>query len=405
MKQLLLIFFIATTLFGQLLIPNRNSRSWAVNLDGTTEYMSKSSPTKLDLNGDERITTATNRTFETTVGDWVAVGSASIDTSSAQKQAGAKSLKIITSGSWSGAQLPYSAFTALQQDANGIYEKYTLEFWVYNESADTVQAIIGDKSIKRNIPATTWTKFVYNFQTTANTINQSIQILFKTTGKTNYVDNVSLAKVYDAVFFIWCFSNSLTQQTVMTNQNDVNPNNPGYSFTNYASSPNLFWRFVLISTGGSSQYAFVYYLAPPNEIITLVAVTINRTGNMILYKDMVSMRTTSVSEVGNTNNTNAIRFGAEFDNGRKLSGQLGEVQITRFTDISQSNVNTTTLTQAYKLGIPKSWIGGGAEVVAHYKFRGASDGDMLQDISGNGNDLTGTNVSTTDQVKASYPSR
>ena len=162
-KIFLVILFLSFNLYGQSNIIKmfddkpKFQRGYAVDLDGTTEYMSKSSPTKLDLNGDERITTATNRTFETTVGDWVAVGSASIDTSSAQKQSGVKSLKIVTSGAWSGAELSYSAFTALQQDANGIYEKYTFEFWAYNESADTVQVVIGDKSIKRNIPATTWT--------------------------------------------------------------------------------------------------------------------------------------------------------------------------------------------------------------------------------------------------------
>src|SRR5574343_131203 len=156
----------------------------------------------LDLNSYERVYLSDDRTMSSN-GTWTVVGSATQDTSSAQKKSGTYLKKVVTSGEWSGGQLPYTSFVALKADANGIYEKYTSEVWVYNESADTVQIVVGDKSKKQNVAATTWTKVVYNYQITASTINQPIQILWKTTGKTNYADDVSLTKAWDVLANVW----------------------------------------------------------------------------------------------------------------------------------------------------------------------------------------------------------
>lgn len=62
-----------------LLLSRRQPRpAFAIDLNGSTEYMTRSSPNNLDLNGAERITNANNRGFETNIGDWVGNGNHSV---------------------------------------------------------------------------------------------------------------------------------------------------------------------------------------------------------------------------------------------------------------------------------------------------------------------------------------
>ena len=399
-KILFLLLLIALPLQAQSDLLKMEKKRFvggsATNLgtNNTTKYMSKTSPVNLDLNGTERITLAANRTFEDSLGMWIPVGSATITKDGTQKHAGSYSAKVVTSGAYSGMQLPYANFTALTQDTYGIYEKYTKELWVYLESADTVQVVIGDKSIKRNIAATTWTKFVFNFQITVNTINQNIQILFKTTGKTNYIDDVSLTKAWDIL--LNCFF-------LVTNTGNCNI--VGNSWTN--SSASLWYEYATNRVYGEAKdvnsvvkHPSLYLTAQTNW--SFASYRIDNTYKATLFLNGISNEVSISPTCGKINISGySIGKGAP----GYLSGQIGEIQIVRFTDISQSNVNASTLTSAYKLGIPRTWIGGGAQVVAHYQFRGSTNPQMLKDISNTGNDLTGTNVTTADQVRGTYPSK
>lgn len=100
-----------------------------IDLDGSSEYAYKSSPSNLDLNGAERITAQTNRDFETSVGDWAGNGNHSIIQSNEDKKAGTYSGKITASGAGDGTtnyiSLAQDKFTELIDG-----EKYTVEMWV-----------------------------------------------------------------------------------------------------------------------------------------------------------------------------------------------------------------------------------------------------------------------------------
>jgi hypothetical protein len=136
----------------------------------------------------------------------------------------------------------------------------------------------------------------------------------------------------------------------------------------------------------------------------LVGLTGNRIGNLQLYVDDVTDGTaTDITSLGSISSTTTFQVG--FLSADYFSGYIGEVQRSRYTDIAQSNVNTTTLTSAYRNGIPETWIGGSPQVVFWDDFRGNSNTQMLNDKSGTGNNLTGVNVTTADQVRGSYPSR
>ena len=110
-----------------LLEKKRPSVGQAINLDGSSEYMSKSSPTNLDLNGAERVLGTNNTGFEGTPILWAGKGNHSSVQSSTDKKTGTYSLAITSSAAGNATNcdtLPSSAYTPLVAG-----EKYTFEGW------------------------------------------------------------------------------------------------------------------------------------------------------------------------------------------------------------------------------------------------------------------------------------
>ena len=88
MKIIILILFLTATTFGQsplwenMLLFDDQTSVFAIDLDGATEYASKTTPVNLDLNGDERIADSididmevgtsliTNGTFGSNITGW-----------------------------------------------------------------------------------------------------------------------------------------------------------------------------------------------------------------------------------------------------------------------------------------------------------------------------------------------
>jgi len=554
MKKILLMLLIATSVFAQSNLLKmekpKYARGSATDLDGSTEFMSKTSPVNLDLNGTERITTQTDRDFETSIGNWAVLGDASnkIGRSSVDKHAGTYSMVDTTSGAGSTANcvnLPYANFTALGTDANSIYEKYTLELWARGTGIITGGELITNGNMESGSPPTSWgndncslststertggsgsqslratktanywsvrqnisitsnnyyvsfwarssinlsssvrienvggtsisnqptfstttdwqqftvilattetsarirfseltgiiangttfdlddvsmklltrpsivlacgnqtktianiscvpgtfTKLVWNFQATANEINQPIKI-YANQADIVYIDDVSLTKKWDMLINVFVLTTSSTNLSTILQLGTVTS---GYG--------------LRLATGGyltgivfESVYAQNFNtVATINDgSYKLLSATINAIGNLTLYiNGIVSGTPLTLLSIGSVIGSSAIiSIGARGSPDRYLSGQIGEVQIVRFTDVGASNVSTTTLLSAYKLGIPKTWTNG--TVVAHYKFRGSTDGQMLNDISGTGNSLSGTNTSVADIVRGGYPSR
>lgn len=526
-KILLLLILFSVGLLAQsnlTKLPERKLiRGSAVDLNGTDEYMSKSSPSKLDLNGTERITTQTNRDFETSVGDWTGAGNHSIAQSSTDKKTGTYSAKI-TSPATGDATTNYvtlasDKFTALGTDANSIYEKYTFEFWArgtgilgselivngdftsstgwdYNGdvwsigsgvatkiagstgfmhrpispvtigdefeitftivtiTGGGVQAALGaaDYSISATTAGThtfrlkattttayagvhgnsafagtidnvsvrkitrpsltaviggqnktvssiscvpgTFTKFVWNFQATANEVNQPIKI-YANQADDIYIDDVSLTKRFDRAKNVW-FKTSTTG----TKKQIIGRFASSKGIELYVSTANKLearigdGRTIVTVTGSATV---------TDGNLHLAGLFINSTGNAQLYLDGVADGSAqSLASVGSIIHTTALGVG--FNSADYFNGQLGEGNLYRLTDITLSNfVNLQSPMK--RLGITNTLTGGTPEKVAHYKFRGSSGAQMLQDYSGNGNNLTGTNVTTADQTKGSYPTR
>lgn len=134
MKRILLFLIIPALLFGQSNLKKFEKkapfvRGKAVSLNGSTQYLSKTSPVNLDLNGTERITTQTNRDFETSAGDWTATGNHSVARTTSYYRSGSASLAMTSSAAGDATSnyvsLPSSAFTTIESG-----KKYTKEFWL-----------------------------------------------------------------------------------------------------------------------------------------------------------------------------------------------------------------------------------------------------------------------------------
>ena len=563
MKKILLMLLIATSVFAQSNLLKmekpKYARGSAIDLDGSTEYMSKTSPTNLDLNGTERITATTDRGFETNIGNWIGGGNHSVAQSSTDKKTGTYSMAMTSSAAGDGttnyASLPYANFTALGQDANSIYEKYTLELWargtgiegspiytsnfsvnvdgwtqngVANVVAGNIDGIGGQDDVLRltsdganeahgilrgsatsgvvyklsysyylpstnttikklgaywggniigtfNVETDSWTtitinrtvssssqirfygitstdqnvfvgtagdvfyiknviltaivlpsvtlaiggqsktianvscvpgtftKLVWNFQATANEVNQPIK-LYLNQADIVYIDDVSLTKAWDLLICSWVNFYSW-------NWGELFPVIVGRRETSGSLKRyNLFGRGLYnylrasLTDGVTNVQSSASTKNVQNNDWHFATVIFNRIDNMSFSVDLETAINNSITSIGNMVTTVPLYIGYD-PTSVFLGATVGGIMIVRFTDIAQSNVNTSTLTSAYRLGIPKTWIGGSPQVVAHYKFRGTTNAQMLNDISGTGNSLTGTNVSTLDKVSGSYPSR
>ncbi len=381
----------------------------AVDLDGTAEYMSKNSPVNLDLNGAERITNAADRDFSTLV-NWAVLGDASnkIGRSSVDKHAGTYSMVDTTSGAGSTTNcvnLPYANFTALGTDANSIYEKYTLELWARATNAGCKITIsIGGKSVQSgNLSTTTgaFTKVVFNFQATANEINQPIK-LYLNQADVIYLDDVSLTKAWDMLVNVWI--NHADQNLTVNERILYGLSSSGY-FRIMGTASQQYPQIGLKDNDGIGADLLFSDLDVNTGAYNLLTAKINSTATngILFYKNGVVSTAYYTRTAGKTN-LSSLLIGSQAAINTYFSGQIGEVQIIKFTDIAQSNVNTSTLLQAYRGGL-STWSGGSPQIVAWYDFRGNSDSQMLRDKSGNGNNLTGTNVTTADQVRGTYPSK
>ncbi|MBK7381712.1 MAG: hypothetical protein IPJ03_22490 [Ignavibacteriales bacterium] len=110
---------------------------YAVDLNGSTEYMSKTTPVNLDLNGTERITESKNRDMNGAV-DYINGGNHTvIDSVTTDKHACTYSVTITSSAAGdvttNYVSLASSEFTTLVSG-----EKYTLEAWMRATNAGAV---------------------------------------------------------------------------------------------------------------------------------------------------------------------------------------------------------------------------------------------------------------------------
>lgn len=359
----------------------------------------------LDLNSYERIYHADNRNMTKTGGwSWNGNGTHSIDTTSTDKRTGTYSSKIISTGAGDSTtnfvNLPNANFDTLKTDGNGVYEKYTLEFWVKSKGASGLPRVnirIGNQlKTSDTISNIAFEKVVFNFQSNSLVSNQDIK-LWINQADTVFVDDVSLTKSYDINIGALAYPTSTSYKAILGNSQGTLVGYDMGTQTGYI----LRTEFISNSTNLISIDASGTQINTAYSLYNSIA---NRTDSTSTYRNGVVAVKKLMTAIGSIINVGNLNVGARSAGDSKFQGTIGHVQITKFTDISQSNVNSTTLTTAYNRGklIQNEWTGGSPIEVAFYDWKGATANEMLTDKSGTGNNLTGTNIDLTDRVKTKF---
>jgi len=380
------------------------SINYALNLNGTNQYLSKSSPSKLDLNGVSMLDNATDGTMEAETTTWTQPGGETptgnhvvLGTSTEQYKYGSKSLKTQSTGAGDNS----ANYFGLPADSWGTVvagNKYTVEFWIRaNTAGTTVTCYIGTGQYKTSaaLVAETWTKFTFNFLATSNEVGKAVRLYYNQ-ADIAYIDGFEIAQKYDLVI---CATVKPTNPMVndypyiLTTGFESQTN--GYAVTYNKSSGKL-------QVGLSTKTAAAdgdYLSLPSTSAIAqrynkhTVMSIINATGTMRGYVDNVAVTAdTDISTYGICRNSSDLFIGQKHSGTQKWSGLIALMQIIRFDNILLSNFVATT----HKNGTTPT--GGGAEVVASYDWKGDST-TFDDDKTGTGNNLTGTNITIADRVR------
>ena len=295
-------------------------------------------------------------------------------------------------------------FDTLKQDANGVYEKYTLEFWCKSKALSRVIVKVGNQvKTSDTISNIAFEKVVFNFQSNALVSNQPIQI-YLNQADTVYLDDVSLTKGWD--YLISGFFKSDTalgaSQTYFDKSNSLGSySSIGYGL--YRSPTNQYYDHLSLSINSGIEVG--RGSAPNTTLYEGTFIKVNRKDSLEWYCNGIKLSFTSAinlggAYLGNANTSAGFYIGTSASAG-KFKGKIGHLQLVKFTDISQSNVNSTTLTTAYNRGklIQNEWTGGSPVEVAFYDWKGSTTNEILSDKSSMGNNLTGTNIDINDRIK------
>jgi len=246
---------------------------------------------------------------------------------------------------------------------------------------------------------TKWYLYTYQFLATSSEVDAQLKI-FLNQADTVYIDELSISKAYDMLINIW-------DRNVMglSNLNIIcfgalgSLNSNGYRI--YRPMPNdlLYFRIQGYEyTTANPTYSNSLIISNNKSIILQFLL---RTGNIKRYENDTSLSdyTTIFSYINNYSSN--LFFGALSTLSEKYLGLIGQIQFVRFNnadsfnplDIDGAGTSIYEYSQTHK-GYPNSYTGG--EIVFWFDWVGDTDTEMLTDLSGRGNNLTGVNVTLLD---------
>ena len=336
------------------------------------------------MNGSEIISASDDRTFESTVGNWVGVGACTIVRSTVAYHSGSASGLIagVGNGTSNYAKLPSANLGTI---VAGL--KYTLEIWNQDiTTATKLNITIGSQTFQSGTEATgAFGKVVFNFLATASEVGADLRV-WMTTSTGGYIDDVSLSPSYD-IFSICIAKHSLN--TLSGNQFLFRIGNATTS-GNYALLANSAqnWQLNITDATSTTNSSSSAKSLSDNQW-HLICSTFARTGNANLYFDGSQTGTPgNLTNIGKiVVSSGQLSIGCSSSPGFFWDGSIGETQVYIFqsglpSNIAQiiSQINSTWKTN----GLPRS-INGVLPAFWNNPARG------LVDLSGNGNNLTNNN--------------
>lgn len=302
-------------------------QSYAALLNGTSQYFSKTSPTKMDFNGSELVT---NGTFDDNVTGWTAVA-ATLSHETVIKRTGGGSAKMV----WASGTAMVLLSTAV---SNASTNKFTAEAWVYAPTGNTnfTAAIFIANQVGTAISgitnvvlvADTWTKLVVN--ATAPGTQTSVQLRVRldaaASGDILYVDDASLTQAWDFL--------------VIT---DVKPTVAG-SFNEIFSAYNASIRYEFRKSSTEKLQTILYdgsttpTAQSSGNIVTnawqRIASTLDRTGSATNYISGAVDGAALITSLGKLSAWSVADVGIHLaDPSRWWTGQIGEVLVVRYASL------------------------------------------------------------------------
>jgi hypothetical protein len=315
--------------------------------------------------------------------DWLPSGNHSIDVSIVDKLAGNASFTITASAAGDVSTNNVSLSAANLQGLT-IPTKYTLEGFARATAANTrITAVLGSVSVQSAVLSTTsgtFTKFVLNFTASAAEVNATLK-LYLNQADVVYLDALSLTPSYNLTLIVKTRTGAAVLKWIL-NTGGAGGVIPGYSM--YCNTSYRAW----IQDAGAAA-AFDVFTSADNTWRCLTF-TCNRVGNGIFYRDGIVKQTTAITQIGKILCGAALTVGAYNATTNLLIGQIGEIQIIRDFIPSAAEVAAFNTSPNFKASY------GSGEVVGWWKLGSASN---LTDLSGNGNDLTGVGIDSTNIVR------
>ena len=253
----------------------------------------------------------------------------------------------------------------------------------------TITAKIGSKSWTSDtlsiIPGV-FEPVVYNFQATSSEVNTPIKF-YSSQADTIYVDNFSITQAYDLLLSAWITTPASNAGYGAIVSTRLDPN-PYYAIIKNQYTTGAFRGGLSTNANFASQAIDLVATTDITDgVWHFVTVVYNRTGNMTIYNNGVSDGAASITGIGKII-VPQIQIGAQAT-AIKFLGQIGEVQLTRFTDISTMVQTPSTIYNRSKyanLLFPSSYTGG--TIVGWWKM------NNVNDSSASGNNMTNNGTVT-----------
>ena len=366
-KLLVLISLFPLLVFGQAptstsKIPLSIPPVYVAQLNGSTQYFSKTSPVNMDLNGAERIPSAQNRDFDstTTIGGWFAVGNHSISRVTTDSYSSPGSLQIVSTGAGDGGSHYITLFSA-SFNPFVVGEKYTVQVRARATLSNTKLTfqhggIAGQTGNLSNTPGT-FTLAVFNGAPPAST---SLR-LYLSQADTVYLDAVSLTQAYDGVASLEAKTTGGSTQTLA-----------GSSKSN--GSRLRIWQNTATAsvtlTDGTTSVTATNSATVNDGRDHQWDVTWSRTGNLTLYIDGVAGTGQSITGVGAVT-VDTLWIGRD-EAGNSFTGTIGEKLRVRYPSLP-TNIATWIAFANTQRFIPEP-PGGGTVVLRLFgKYNDAYD--------------------------------
>jgi hypothetical protein len=363
-----------------------------MDLDGSTEYVYKNSPTGMSINDASNVQ---NDGFETHTGTkddgtgdtftgWSLLSPENgYSDATATVNSGTGAVKLVNTGGASFYLYQTINVTASQY--------YTYSFYTRGDGTYAGRYRIWDNSngayIKKNtstgVTGLTYTYHQYSFQAPTNCTQVVIYVGGNTTiGSSVYFDDVKFYRNKPITMLSWVKSGSLKYMSILNTRSGTGQ---GLSFGAYNDG-------VLSLYGQGSATNTGFLKATTNiadNLPHLVGYTIKALrDSVIFWLDGVRDKTVALPNIGSVNNEVVLQIGNSVALGL-WEGYIGETAI--FSDeLTISEVNSL-----YERGVACVNFNISDSLISHYKFNGNSDAQFLQDEVGN-NNLTGANVTRAD---------